>query len=171
MAVSYSVCCGVFHYTLCVLTCVTWVFACRWGLRVLSDGRRRGQQSHNFRQLETGELLTVSHLSHSVLFTSCGLDWLPVFLCFGDYSKLPLTSSGFGILCLHLRKGKSNLFNFCDGQIIGVYSSVKSVFILFAFMRGSVCYTVQGILQERLCSLYLSFLKFSHSEKWKSLSC
>ena len=34
---------------------------------MLGDGRRRGQQSHNFRQLETGQLLVVC-------FSLCSLE-------------------------------------------------------------------------------------------------
>lgn len=135
-----------------------------------SDSRRRGQQSHNFRQLETGELLTVGFTSPPLCLVYLVRFRPTHFLCSSDLFKPPLTSSGFDILRLYLRNGKSNLFDFCDGRIICVCSSVKSVFVLL-LLCACLCYTVQGILQEQLCSLYLSFLKFSHSEKWKSLSC
>lgn len=83
-----------------------------------SDSRRRGQQSHNFRQLETGELLSVNFTAQSLRSvdfilrpTSCLID---LFL-----SKPSLTS--FGLDTLY----------FC---VYSVYSSVNSVFILVLFM-------------------------------------
>lgn len=89
---------------------------------------------------------SASLLSHSVLLTSYSSDPLPVFLCSGDQAAFYFY--GFAILCMYLRNGKSNLFNFCDGQIICVYSSVKSVFILVLLCVLFICVCVLRCAQS-----------------------
>lgn len=128
--------CGVFTITLCALICVTWVFSCRWGLRVFSDSGWRGQQAHNFRQLETGELLTASFTPQSLcLFHTVYTDCLSFCAPLTSFylSKPPFNPA-------HEKNGKSHLFNFCDGQIICAYSSVKRVCTYFIFyVHECVC--------------------------------
>lgn len=49
---------------------------------------------------------------------------------------------------MYLRNAKSNLFNFCDGQIICVSSSVKSVFILVLLCVLFICVCVLRCAQS-----------------------
>lgn len=79
--------------------------------------------------------LSASRLGHSVLV---------IWYCSDRLPGWPLALSAtfnyfliFDCLCLHLRNGKSSLSNLCDGQMICVYLSVKSVFVLLLL---SVCH-------------------------------
>lgn len=71
------------------------------------------------------------------------------------------------------KKGKIHLFDFRIRRLICVLSSVKKERVRTFDLTRTLCvpYAVQGILQEQLCLLCLSSLKFSHSEKWKSHPC
>lgn len=75
-------------------------FACRWGLRVHGDSWRRGQQSHHFRQLETGESL------HTLSFVSNCLNWLFML------RDLFLRKRGFDIPSTLFRKWKKPFVRF-----------------------------------------------------------
>lgn len=70
---------------------------------------------------------------------------------------------------MYLRNGKSNLFDFCDGQIICVYSSVKSVFILVLlcvfFMR--LCVPLYFESCRRRCA-HCTFWAFWSFLIWKN---
>lgn len=152
----------------CLLMCVTPVHACRWGLRVQCDDRRRGQQAHHLRQLETGELVAAG-VTHRSL---CLVSFVQLFDPVPVSSVLrwpPALWASFGFLWFKhplpvLEKWgekKRNLLQFCDGQMICVGSSGKSVFRTLAFVWvGSSCshctWAFSGVLSS--VKVEISFL-------------
>lgn len=81
------------------------------------DDRRRGQQAHHLRQLETGELVAAGVTHRSLCLVSFVQLSLP---CSGDLllSEPASASSGLNILCLYLRNGgKKN--EICSSSVTG----------------------------------------------------
>lgn len=137
----------------CLLMCVTPVHACRWGLRVQCDDRRRGQQAHHLRQLETGELVAAGVTHRSLCLVSFVQLSLP---CSGDLllSKPASASSGLNILCLYLRNGgKKN--EICSSSVTGKW------FVLVRVER--VCFVLLLLCESAAAALTVLelFLEFS----------
>lgn len=65
---------------------------------------------------------------------------------------------------MYLRNGKSDLFSFCDGQIICVYSSVKSVFILVLFICVCVFRCAWSPAGEDVLTVLFEVLSFGKME-------
>lgn len=145
----------------CLLMCVTPVHACRWGLRVQCDDRRRGQQAHHLRQLETGELVA-SHIGHSVLFPSYNCSAQSLSLpCSGDLISKPASASScLNILCLYLRNGGK------EKEFAPVLWRANDLcWFEWKECVSYSCFCVSlRIRWQQLLSLYLSFF-------WSSLKC